>query len=104
MTLWTWVLLASGLAYLTKLVGYLVPRSLLDRPAVTRLNALLPVALLAALAGTSAFTAGDGTPVLDARAVTVAVAALALWRKVPFLAVVVLAAVVAAAARALGLP
>lgn len=104
MTMWIWVLLASGLSFLTKLVGYLVPRSVLDRPVVTRLNALLPIALLAALAGTSAFTAGDGTPVLDARAIAFLVAALALWRRVPFLAVVILAAVVAAAARALGVP
>ncbi|MDO5696511.1 MAG: AzlD domain-containing protein [Dermatophilus congolensis] len=103
MNTWTAVLLAAGLAYLTKLAGYLVPRHWLERPVVARMNAVLPVALLAALAGTSAFTGAGGAFVLDARAVAVAVALLMLWRGASFLLVVVAAAVVAAAARALGM-
>lgn len=104
MSTWTAVLLASALAYLTKLAGYLVPRHWLEQPVVARMNSVLPVALLAALAGTSAFTGAGGAPVLDARALAVAVALLMLWRRMSFLLVVVVAAVVAAAARALGMP
>lgn len=103
MSTWTAVLLAGTLAYLTKLAGYLVPRHWLERPVVARMNAVLPVALLAALAGTSALSGDGGTPVLDARALAVAVALLMLWRRASFLLVVVAAAVVAAAARAVGM-
>lgn len=103
MSTWTAVLLASALAYATKLAGYLVPRHWLEKPVVARMNAVLPVALLAALAGTSALTGEGGAPVIDARAVAVTVALLMLWRRAPFLLVVVVAAAVAAAARALGM-
>jgi uncharacterized membrane protein len=55
-----------------------------------RLVELLPAALLAALVAVSTF--GDGqTLVVDARAAGMAVATLALWRRLPFVVVVVLA-------------
>ncbi len=103
MSTWAAVLLASGLSYLTKLAGYLVPRHWLERPVIARMNSVLPVALLAALAGTSALSGAGGLPVLDARALAVVVALVMLWRGASFLLVVVVAALVAAAARALGM-
>lgn len=62
--------------------------------------ALLSPALLAALVATATF-GGDRRLVLDERALGVAVAALAVWRGLSVLWVVVLAAVVTALARAL---
>lgn len=65
---------------------------------VQRVVGLLPAALLAALTITS--TLGDGRAlVLDARAVGLVVAGLALWRRLPFVAVVVLASAATAIVR-----
>ena len=60
---------------------------------------LLPAALLAALTAVS--TVGDGQSlVLDARLVGLAAAAIALWRRAPFVVVVIAAAAATALARA----
>jgi hypothetical protein len=98
---WAAVLVASLVAYATKLAGYLVPARVLERPAVLRISALLPPALLAALVVVQVASSGRHL-VLDARAVGLAVAAVALALRAPFLAVVVLAAAAAAVSRALG--
>jgi branched-subunit amino acid transport protein len=59
---------------------------------------LLPAALLAAL--TIVSTVGDGQAVvLDARLVGLVVAGLALWRKLPFVVVVLLASAATAITR-----
>lgn len=59
---------------------------------------LLPAALLAALAIVS--TVGDGGEiVVDARLVGLVVAGVALWRRAPFVVVVVLASAATAVAR-----
>jgi branched-subunit amino acid transport protein len=59
---------------------------------------LLPAALLAALAIVS--TVGDGQQiVIDARLVGLVVAGLALWRRAPFVVVVLLASAATALAR-----
>ena len=102
MTLWTTVLVASGLSFALKLLGYLVPHHLLDGPAVSRVTAMLPVALLSALVVVQTFTDQTGGLTLDARAAGVAVAVTALLLRAPFLLVVILAAATAAALRALG--
>lgn len=101
MTGWVAVLAASAACYLLKLGGYLVPARLLTGERARRLAALVTVALLAALVGVQTF-GGDAGLVLDARVAAVAVAALALWLRAPFILVVVLAAAVAAGLRAAG--
>lgn len=101
MTAWVAVLAACFVAYITKLAGWLVPARLLEHPAVLRATALLPAALLAALVVVQAASTGRHL-VLDARAVGLAVAVVALRLRAPFVAVVVLAAVTAAGVRALG--
>lgn len=59
---------------------------------------LLPAALLAALAIVS--TVGDGRSIVfDARVVGLVVAGVALWRRLPFVVVVVLASAATAFAR-----
>jgi uncharacterized membrane protein len=99
---WVAVLAASAVCFATKLVGHRVPEHWLAHPRVARIAALVTAALLAALVAVQTFTA-DGGVVLDARVVALAVAAVALALRAPFVLVVVLAAVVAAVLRALGL-
>lgn len=85
-----WALLApAAAAYALKAVGLVVlgPRAV-EGPAL-RLAALLPAALLPALVVVNT-SAGDRRLVLDARAVGLAVAIGATWRRAPL--VVVLAA------------
>jgi hypothetical protein len=97
---WFAILATSVGCYLLKLAGLLVPRSFLEAPLVARVAALLPVALLVALAAVQTFA--DGTElVLDARVAGVAVAVVALLLRAPFLVVVVLAAATAAGVRLL---
>ena len=63
-------------------------------------TALIPPALLSALVVVQTF--GDGTSlVIDARAAGLVVGCLAVWRRAPFLVVVVLAAGTTAAVRAI---
>lgn len=69
--------------------------------SVQRVVDLLPAALLAALAIVSTVGAGRSIEV-DARTVGLVVAGVALWRRAPFVVVVVLAAAATALTRALG--
>jgi branched chain amino acid efflux pump len=99
--MWPVVLLACGLAYATKLAGHLLPEELLERPLVQRAAGMMPIALLAALLAVQTFVTGNHVG-LDARAAGVAVAAVALVLRAPFLVVVLLAAATAALVRAIG--
>jgi branched-subunit amino acid transport protein len=100
--MWPLVLTASVGCYLLKLAGHSVPQSVLGRPRVRRIAALLPVALLAALVAVQTFGSGHAL-VVDARLPGVAAAAIALVLRAPFLVVVVVAGVVAAGLRYTGL-
>lgn len=99
--MWPIVLLASVGCFLLKLTGYVVPRRLLDNARVARVTTLIPVAMLASLVVVQTVGAGQAV-VIDARVAGVAVAAVALVLRAPFLVVVVLAGVTAAALRAIG--
>lgn len=98
--IWIAVLSAGAGAYLLKLLGMSVPASLLERPIVSRIADLLPVALLAALIGVQAFGSGQHLTI-DARAAGLAAAVIALLLRAPFIVVVVVAAVTAALLRLL---
>ena len=98
---WGWLLTACALALALKLNGYLLPRSLLERPAALHVAAMVTVGLLAALTVMNTFTSGRELT-LDARIVALVVALIALRMRAPFLLVVVLGAASVAAARALG--
>jgi uncharacterized membrane protein len=89
------------IAYLLKLSGYLFPPRWLAHPRLVDALAVLPAALLAALVVTQTVASGRHLT-LDARIVAVAVAAIALWRRAPFIVVVVLGAASAALVRAAG--
>lgn len=99
--LWIAVIAASVLSFTQKWIGYQAPPDVLERPRVSRITTLLPIALLGALVATQSATSGSGI-VLDARLAALAAAAVLLWLRAPFLVVVIGAAVVAAGLRALG--
>ena len=88
--LWTVVLAGSLGCYLLKLAGLSVPAAWVQRPWVTRVVEFVPAALLAALVGVQALASGRDL-VLDGRLVGVAVAAVALALRAPFIVVLVLA-------------
>lgn len=102
MTIWVAVLAASALAFVLKWLGYVVPARWLSGTRITAATALVPVALLSALVAVQTFTGEGGRLEIDARAIGLVGAAVLLWKRANFLVVIVAAAAVTAAARALG--
>jgi uncharacterized membrane protein len=104
MAVWLAVVASAIGCYTVKVAGTLIPQRVLERPAVRAAVAQVPVALLASLVAVQTITGGGGLAA-DARLVGLAVAALAVWRRAPFLVVVLAAATATALARLLlGLP
>ena len=101
MTLWLWLLLSCVLAYAWKLVGYLVPASLLRNPRMSRIAGTMTIGLLASLTVVNTAASGQALA-LDARLGALAAAAVALWLRAPFLVVVLAGAGAAAGLRLLG--
>ena len=98
MNLWGAIIGASLLVFSWKMLGYLVPQSVLRHPLAARVASLLTVALLAALLGVQGFTSG-GEILLDARLPALVVAAILLYLRAPFIVMVVAASATAALIR-----
>lgn len=98
MTLWLGLLLAAAAVYSWKILGFMVPHTVLDRPVIGRVANLLTVALLAALTGVQMLT-GAGSIQFDARIPAIALAAVLLRFKAPFIVMVAAAAALAALIR-----
>lgn len=101
MTVWQIVLLASVAVLALKVAGYLVPPSLMERPTPARVANLTTVGLLAALVVTQTFERSGGL-VLDARVPAVVLAGILFAFRVPFIVVILVAALTAAGLRLLG--
>ena len=99
--LWTVVVVGSLGCYLLKLAGLSVPAAWVERPWVTRVVTFVPAALLAALVAVQTLTSGREI-VVDGRLVGLAVAALALALRAPFIVVLVLAGATGALVHVLG--
>ena len=99
MTNWAVVIATAVGCYLLKLVGYVVPAAALQRPRIRRVVELTPVALLAALVVVQAVADGRRLTVDGPRLAGLAVGAVAVWRRAPFLVVVVVAGLTAALLR-----
>jgi uncharacterized membrane protein len=97
--LWALVIGTIVGCYLLKLAGYLVPARVLGHRQVRRLVELMPVALLAALVVVEAVADGKHLRFDGPRLAGFAVGAVAVWRRAPFLVIVVLAALTAALLR-----
>ena len=97
---WTLIILLTLGAYAFKVTGlvFLGGRSL--PPMFERCLALIPAAVVTALVMKDTFTNGQDL-VLDARALGIAVAVIAAWRKAPLIVVIVLGAAVTALVRQL---
>ncbi len=89
-TLWAVVLVAAVGCYLLKLAGLSVPPAWVERPWVARVVEFVPAALLAALVAVQAATSGPDL-VVDGRLAGLAVAAVALALRAPFIVVLALA-------------
>ena len=96
---WTLLLALCAVSYALKAVGPLLAGGRELAPQVRRALDLVAVPLLAALIVVQ--TLGDGHRlVIDARVAALAVAAVLVWRRAPFLVVVLAAAGTAALLRA----
>ena len=96
--IWAGVVAASAACYGLKLAGLSLPERWLRDPRIQRTVPLIPIALLAALVATQTFATGTHL-VLDVRAAALAVAAIAVVLRAPFLVVVAVAAATAALLR-----
>jgi hypothetical protein len=101
MSLWMWLLLSCLFAYAWKLVGYLVPATLLKNPRTSRIAGTMTIGLLASLTVVNAAASGQAL-LADARLGALAAAAVALLSRAPFLVVVLAGAGTAALLRLAG--
>lgn len=102
MSAWAWLGLACLIAFATKMLGYLVPESVLDSPVMRQTSAACTVGLLSALVVANTFASGQAL-VLDARVAAFAAAAVALILRAPFIVVVIVGMLAAALARLAGM-
>lgn len=103
MTTWLYILAAGIVAFLTKLVGYLVPARVLKSKRMTRVAGTLTIGLLASLTVLNTFANGQQLT-FDARIGSLLAAFIALLLRAPFLVVVIVGAAAAALLRWAGLP
>ena len=97
---WAALLTLAAAAYALKAVGPVFAGERTLGPELRTVLDLIPVAVLAGLIAVQTFSTA-GHLVLDARVPAMAVAALLVWRRAPFLVVVLAAAGTAALLRAL---
>ena len=97
---WAFVFALAATAYGFKVLGLILVGDRTMPPVLDRCLALIPAALIAAIVVKDTFSAGQHLQ-LDARAVGVAAAAIAAWRKAPLIVVIVIGAAVTAGVRAL---
>jgi branched-subunit amino acid transport protein len=100
--LWVTVISASLGCYLLKLLGVVIPKTFLERPLVSEITKLLPIALLSAIVAIQTLGQNQGLAI-DARLPALGASVVALKMKAPFVVVIVIAAVVAAGLRYFGL-
>jgi branched-subunit amino acid transport protein len=98
---WTLVLVLAAGAYAFKVTGLVILGGRTLPPVVDRCLALIPAAVITALVVKDTFSTGRDL-VLDARAIGIAVAVVAAWRRVPLIAVIVLGAAATALVRLIG--
>lgn len=97
---WTLIILLTIGAYTFKVTGLVILGGRTLPPIFERCLALIPAAVVTALVMKDTFTQGQEL-VLDARALGIAVAGIAAWRKAPLIVVIVLGAAVTALVRQL---
>ena len=94
---WIAVIGSSVICYALKYLGTVIPQSWLEKPRFTRVNNLIPIALLTALVAVNVF-ANKTKLVVDQRIFGIATAIILLAFKRSFLTVVLGSALVSALA------
>lgn len=94
---WIAVIGSSVVCYALKFLGTVIPHSWLEKPRFTRVNNLIPIALLTALVAVNVF-ANKTKLVLDQRLIGITAAIILLTLKRSFLTVVLGSALVSALA------
>ena len=102
MTLWETILIGSAVVAALKFVGFVLPASVSGSPRVQRISDVVTIGLLASLVVIQTIAVGNAI-VFDSRSVAVVVAGVLLWKRVPFIIVILVAAGVAAGLRAAGI-
>ena len=102
MDVWIALLVAAAVVWALKTAGYAVPRRFVEGALMSRVSAVVTVALLASLVASQTLQGSEGL-VLDARVPAVLVAAGLLAIRTPFLVVLLVAGAVAAGLRFFGI-
>ena len=97
---WTLIILLAVGAYAFKVTGLIILGGRSLPPVFERCLGLIPAAIITALVMKDTFTVGQDLA-LDARALGIAVAVIAAWRRAPLIVVIVLGATVTALVRQL---
>lgn len=93
--IWGAIIISSLAMAVMRLFGFFIPAEMISRDRVLRINALIPIVLLAALVAVQTMTI-EGEPIIDHRVAGVTAGAIALYFKRSFLTVMVVAGVVGA--------
>jgi branched-subunit amino acid transport protein len=97
---WTLIILLAVGAYAFKVTGLIILGGRSLPPVFERCLGLIPAAIITALVMKDTFTVGQDLT-LDARALGIAVAVIAAWKRAPLILVIVLGAAVTALVRQL---
>jgi len=97
---WTLIILLAVGAYAFKVTGLIILGGRSLPPVFERCLGLIPAAIITALVMKDTFTVGQDLT-LDARALGIAVAVIAAWKRAPLILVIVLGATVTALVRQL---
>ena len=97
---WTLIILLAVGAYAFKVTGLIILGGRSLPPVFERCLGLIPAAIITALVIKDTFTVGQDLT-LDARALGIAVAVIAAWKRAPLIVVIVLGATVTALVRQL---
>jgi branched-subunit amino acid transport protein len=97
---WTLIILLAVGAYAFKVTGLIILGGRSLPPVFERCLGLIPAAIITALVMKDTFTVGQDLT-LDARALGIAVAVIAAWKRAPLIVVIVLGAAATALVRQL---
>ncbi len=97
---WTLIILLALGAYAFKVTGLIILGGRSLPPVFERCLGLIPAAIITALVMKDTFTVGQDLT-LDARALGIAVAVIAAWKRAPLIVVIVLGAAATALVRQL---
>ncbi|MEY3146832.1 MAG: hypothetical protein RL688_51 [Actinomycetota bacterium] len=97
---WTLIILLALGAYAFKVTGLIILGGRSLPPVFERCLGLIPAAIITALVMKDTFTVGQDLA-LDARALGIAVAVIAAWKRAPLIVVIVLGAAATAIVRQL---